>query len=208
MFEPELGREDLGVLGASSSASWASETAVAGRAARPCSLAPVLDHVIINVSDYERSRDFYARALAPLGYEVGMELFPGMGALVLDGKPWFWINEERKPVTQNVHVAFTAKDRPTVDAFHAAAVEAGGTDNGGPGDPRALPPRLLRSLRARPGRNNTRCGGVGRGPRRGHARDLVREARHGVVVRVVVVVRRVEVGVRLVSQHRAASAPG
>ncbi len=93
----------------------------------------MLDHVVINVSDYERSRDFYAQALAPLGFEVGMEIFPGTGGLVHEGKPWFWINEHRKPVTQNVHVAFTAPDRATVDAFHAAALAAGGTDNGAPG---------------------------------------------------------------------------
>ena len=93
----------------------------------------MLDHVGINVSDYDRSRDFYTRALAPLGYTLLMEPMPRIAGFGKDGKPDFWIAEPREPTTQNVHVALAAEDRATVDAFHAAAVEAGGTDNGPPG---------------------------------------------------------------------------
>jgi catechol 2,3-dioxygenase-like lactoylglutathione lyase family enzyme len=93
----------------------------------------VLDHVGINVSDYERSRDFYTRALAPFGYELLMEPAEGFAGFGRDRKPDFWISAAREPTTQNVHVALAAPDRATVDAFHAAAVEAGGTDNGPPG---------------------------------------------------------------------------
>lgn len=93
----------------------------------------MLDHVGLNVSDYGRSRDFFARALAPLGFSLLMEPAPGIGGFGRDGKPWFWISGERRPVSENVHVAFAAPDRATVDAFHAAALEAGGTDNGAPG---------------------------------------------------------------------------
>jgi catechol 2,3-dioxygenase-like lactoylglutathione lyase family enzyme len=93
----------------------------------------MLDHVGINVSDYERSRDFYARALAPLGYELLMEPVPSMGGFGRDRKPDFWLTDTREPTTTNVHIAFAAPDRATVDAFHAAALEAGGTDNGEPG---------------------------------------------------------------------------
>jgi catechol 2,3-dioxygenase-like lactoylglutathione lyase family enzyme len=93
----------------------------------------MLDHIGINVSDYDRSRDFYQRALAPLGFSLLMEPIPRTGGFGREGKPWFWISEERKPMTENVHIAFTAPDRATVDAFHAAAVGAGGTDNGAPG---------------------------------------------------------------------------
>jgi catechol 2,3-dioxygenase-like lactoylglutathione lyase family enzyme len=93
----------------------------------------MLDHIGINVSDYERSRDFYARALAPLGYQLLMEPVARTGGFGADGKPWFWITDQREPVTTNVHVAFTVGDRATVDAFHEAALEAGGTDNGPPG---------------------------------------------------------------------------
>jgi catechol 2,3-dioxygenase-like lactoylglutathione lyase family enzyme len=93
----------------------------------------VIDHLGINVSDYQRSREFYARALAPLGLSLMMEPMPGIGGFGSEGKPWFWITDQRQPTTENVHVAFTAKDRATVDAFHAVALEAGGTDNGPPG---------------------------------------------------------------------------
>jgi catechol 2,3-dioxygenase-like lactoylglutathione lyase family enzyme len=62
-----------------------------------------------------------------------MEPIPRTGGFGTDGKPWFWISGVRKPVTENVHVAFTATDRAAVDAFHAAKLGAGGTDNGAPG---------------------------------------------------------------------------
>ena len=93
----------------------------------------MLDHLGINVSDYERSRDFYAKALEPLGISLLMEPVPSFGGFGRDGMPFFWITDQREPVTMNVHVAFSAPDRATVDAFHAAALEAGGTDNGAPG---------------------------------------------------------------------------
>src|SRR5215207_3574082 len=94
---------------------------------------PMLDHIGLNVSDYDRSREFYERALAPLGFSLLMEPMPSIGGFGRDGKPWFWINDQRQPTSENVHVAFTVPDRATVDAFHAAALEAGGTDNGAPG---------------------------------------------------------------------------
>ena len=90
----------------------------------------MLDHIIIGASDLAVSRPFYEQALAPLGHEVILE-FPGMLGLGSAGKPEFWLREG--PVTQPVHVAFSAPDRPTVDAFHRAALAAGGRDNGGPG---------------------------------------------------------------------------
>jgi catechol 2,3-dioxygenase-like lactoylglutathione lyase family enzyme len=93
----------------------------------------MIDHVGLNVSDYERSRDFYAQALAPLGMALLLEPVPRTGGFGVGGKPTFWITDQREPTTENVHVAFTAPDRPTVDAFYAAALAAGGTDNGPPG---------------------------------------------------------------------------
>jgi catechol 2,3-dioxygenase-like lactoylglutathione lyase family enzyme len=90
----------------------------------------VLDHVGIGVSNLERSRGFYEGALAPLDMSVVLA-FPGAVGFGRHGKPWFWI-EAGRPVGP-MHVAFTAPDRATVDAFHAAALEAGGRDNGPPG---------------------------------------------------------------------------
>jgi catechol 2,3-dioxygenase-like lactoylglutathione lyase family enzyme len=93
----------------------------------------MLDHVGFSVSDYERSKAFYEHALAPLGIKLLMEPVPGIGGFGHDQAPYFWIGT-RDPVTQNgIHVAFAADDRETVDAFHAAALAAGGTDNGAPG---------------------------------------------------------------------------
>lgn len=93
----------------------------------------MLDHVGLNVNDYATSRRFYEQALAPLGYEVVMadDAWKGAG-FGRDGKPFFWI-VQRDPVGTGTHVAFHCTDRATVDAFHAAALAAGGADNGGPG---------------------------------------------------------------------------
>ena len=93
----------------------------------------MIDHVGVNVSDYERSRDFYAKALEPLGYSLLMEPVDGHCGFGREGKPDFWISGVREPATENVHVALAAPDRATVDAFHAAGLEAGGSDNGEPG---------------------------------------------------------------------------
>src|SRR5262245_3959209 len=94
----------------------------------------MLDHLAINVSDYERSRDFYAKALEPLGITLLMEPMGGSGGFGKDRKPFFFIHDQRQPKTEkSVHIAFAAPDRETVDAFHEAALAAGGSDNGGPG---------------------------------------------------------------------------
>jgi catechol 2,3-dioxygenase-like lactoylglutathione lyase family enzyme len=90
----------------------------------------VLDHIGIGVSDLGRSRAFYEQALKPLGISVIMDVHVAVG-FGRDRKPFFWI-AERESVAP-VHVAFLAPDRATVDAFHAAGLEAGGADNGPPG---------------------------------------------------------------------------
>jgi catechol 2,3-dioxygenase-like lactoylglutathione lyase family enzyme len=91
----------------------------------------MLDHLILGVSDYERSKAFYSAALAPLGYEVVVEvegLSCGFGSA---GKPGFFVGARER--SGPVHVAFSSPDRAGVDAFHAAAIAAGGADNGKPG---------------------------------------------------------------------------
>src|SRR5215207_8062808 len=98
-----------------------------------------LDHVGFAVADYARNKAFYEKALAPLGMVLLME-FSGasVGFRRNDGgRPSFFIEADGEPVRGRLHVAFAAVDRAQVDAFHAAAVAAGGTDNGAPG-PRPL----------------------------------------------------------------------
>ena len=93
----------------------------------------MFDHVGLNVWDYAASRAFSERALAPLGYGVVMafDQWKAVG-LGTDGKPEFWLSQ-REPVGTGTHVAFVCPDRTTVDAFHEAALDAGGLDNGAPG---------------------------------------------------------------------------
>jgi catechol 2,3-dioxygenase-like lactoylglutathione lyase family enzyme len=90
----------------------------------------VIDHVNIGVADVAASRAFYERALAPLGYAVLMDMPWGVG-LGRDGKPDLFVSD--RPPSGPLHLAFAAEDRATVDAFHAAALGAGGDENGKPG---------------------------------------------------------------------------
>jgi catechol 2,3-dioxygenase-like lactoylglutathione lyase family enzyme len=95
----------------------------------------VLDHIGLEVASCERSKIFYAAALAPLGYGVVEEIhgFCGFGP---PGKPLFWIHEhngEQSTKSGPMHVGFAAGDRAAVDAFYSAAIEAGAPDNGRPG---------------------------------------------------------------------------
>ncbi len=98
----------------------------------------MIDHIGFPVSDYARSKAFYLKALAPLGYGLIMEVkqdehageaAAGFGR---DGKPDFWIGSEGG-LNKPMHIAIAAGDRATVDAFYKAAMEAGGRDNGAPG---------------------------------------------------------------------------
>ena len=93
----------------------------------------MFDHVGLNVKDYAASRAFFEQALAPLGYRV-VTAFDEWKAVGFgpDEKPTFWI-AQREPPGTGTHVAFTSPDRATVDAFHDAALAAGGIDNGAPG---------------------------------------------------------------------------
>jgi catechol 2,3-dioxygenase-like lactoylglutathione lyase family enzyme len=97
----------------------------------------MIDHIGLAVSDLARSRAFYEAALAPLGYGVvgEIERNDAGGRVVLFGTdegPTFVIADNERPGEGN-HVAFRAGTRAQVRAFHAAALTAGGRDNGGPG---------------------------------------------------------------------------
>jgi catechol 2,3-dioxygenase-like lactoylglutathione lyase family enzyme len=98
----------------------------------------MIDHLCFAVRDIDRAKAFYLSALAPLGIGMLIEVTPeqsggeahiGFGA---NGKPFFWIGNG-KAVQGPVHIAFDAPNRATVDAFHKAALAAGGQNNGAPG---------------------------------------------------------------------------
>ena len=98
----------------------------------------MIDHIGFAISDHAAAKAFYSKALAPLGISILMEVtaeqtgdHPATG-FGKDGKPFFWIGGHTAGRSQ-VHVAFVANNRATVDAFYKAAIAAGGTDNGPPG---------------------------------------------------------------------------
>lgn len=98
----------------------------------------MIDHTGVVVSDFDKSKDFYAKALSAIGYEKLME-FPAAVTGHTDvagygeaGKADFWISRGT-PNVPPVHIAFRVKSRAIVDAFYQAARAAGGRDNGAPG---------------------------------------------------------------------------
>jgi len=90
----------------------------------------MIAHTGLHVRDYQQSKTFYQKVLAPLGYTNNMEF--GDSAGFNDGKNTdFWIGRSDSVVP--THLAFEAKSQEQVKAFHKAALAAGGKDNGGPG---------------------------------------------------------------------------
>ena len=94
----------------------------------------VIDHVALAVNDPTTSRAFYEQALEPLGYTVLMafEGMYGIGAAGPQGGPGLWLVPGQNPTA--VHLALSADSTEQVDAFYEAALAAGGTDNGAPGE--------------------------------------------------------------------------
>jgi len=100
----------------------------------------MLDHVFLTVSDTERSILFYAAALAPLGIvnrldydgKDGPPGHPDLKGFGADGRVFFWLRQGTIDA-RSAHVGFIAKGKAEVDAAYAAAMAAGGTDNGAPG---------------------------------------------------------------------------
>jgi catechol 2,3-dioxygenase-like lactoylglutathione lyase family enzyme len=91
----------------------------------------MFDHVVFGVSDYAASKAFFLKALEPLGVTVVLEGPLGL-ELSADGKSSLCLRPgEEKP--SHLHLAFTAQNRRQVEAFHRAALAAGGKDNGAPG---------------------------------------------------------------------------
>src|SRR5688572_3396545 len=101
-------------------------------------LSLMIDHVSLSVEDLERAKKFYALALAPLGMQIVGEVsaeqsgsvgFVGFG---IGRKGSFWVAHSGRQ-TPPIHICFRAPTRAAVRDFHAAALEAGAKDNGGPG---------------------------------------------------------------------------
>lgn len=98
----------------------------------------MIDHTGLVVSDFERSQAFYRQALAPIGYELLLQIPAAVtGHTDVAGfgeppKPDFWISRGT-PNQPPIHIAFRVSTRAAVDAFHRAALAAGGVDNGAPG---------------------------------------------------------------------------
>lgn len=98
----------------------------------------MIDHTGISASDFARSKAFYTKALAPIGYQLLME-FPAAVTKSVDvagfgvpPQPDFWL-AQGAPNKPPIHVAFRVDKRAQVDAFYKAAIAAGGRDNGPPG---------------------------------------------------------------------------
>jgi catechol 2,3-dioxygenase-like lactoylglutathione lyase family enzyme len=90
----------------------------------------MIDHTGVNVSDQDAARAFYSKALEPLGYRLAHEQGPFLGFADSAGLS---LGVVRRDPVGGGHVAFRCPDRAGVDAFHAAALAAGGQDNGTPG---------------------------------------------------------------------------
>ena len=100
----------------------------------------MLDHVFVSVTDVQRSIAFYERALAPLGIshildydgKDGPPGHPDLKGFGRDGRVFFWLRPGHAD-SRCAHIGFVAHSQTEVDAFHAAALAAGASDNGAPG---------------------------------------------------------------------------
>jgi catechol 2,3-dioxygenase-like lactoylglutathione lyase family enzyme len=91
----------------------------------------IIDHIGFAVTNYKRSKDFFAAALAPLGISLVTEV-EGWAGFGKAGKPDLWFGEQGE-AQRPMHLAFLAENRAQVRQFHEAALQAGGKDNGPPG---------------------------------------------------------------------------
>ena len=91
----------------------------------------MIEHVSLVCRSSKKSRRFYEAALAPLGYACDLEHGSSFGFKDHKGRHDFWVTKGK--VGAPTHLAFLARTKKEIDAFHAAALEAGGEDNGPPG---------------------------------------------------------------------------
>jgi catechol 2,3-dioxygenase-like lactoylglutathione lyase family enzyme len=110
------------------------------------------DHIGLKVKDLDAAVRFYVAALAPLGHVEGArgEGYAGLGP---QDNPGLWLYAGGKG-GPGVHVAFQARDRAAVDAFHQAGLKAGGKDNGAPGLRKDYSPTYYAAFLIDPDGNN------------------------------------------------------
>ncbi|QOY60813.1 VOC family protein [Thermophilibacter immobilis] len=94
----------------------------------------MINHLTINTLDFNRAKAFYGAALAPIGYTQAFE-HPGSVCFAdASDADSVWVSTAKQGATPTpVHIAFTAADEASVQAFYDAALKAGATDNGKPG---------------------------------------------------------------------------
>lgn len=116
----------------------------------------IINHVEFPVAEAESARRFYEAVLAPLGLTLVISIDPARTAnggarhgFGKNGYPSLWIHQE-SGAKLPIHLAFTADDRPAVDAFHAAALANGGTDNGAPGSESTIMKTITRPMSSIP----------------------------------------------------------
>jgi len=96
----------------------------------------MIDHIGVEVNDLTASKEFYTKALEPIGIALIVEYDEGVGYgsdLGKGPRPYFWLGARGRTPVSGAHVAFRVRTTEEVDAFHSAAVAAGGIDNGEPG---------------------------------------------------------------------------
>ncbi len=90
----------------------------------------MIDHVGIDIKNYEQSKVFYVEVLKTLGYDLLMD-FGKAGGFGANGKTEFWITEATN--IGKSHIAFCSDSKEKVDTFYNKAIEMGAKDNGKPG---------------------------------------------------------------------------
>jgi len=113
----------------------------------------MFDHLGLRTSRLDACVRFYEAALAPLGHTVASRDDSGAG-LGPSGAPALWITRAEARDGSSVHLAFVARDRQSVDRFHAAGLKAGGRDNGAPGTRPDYGPKYYAAFLLDPDGNN------------------------------------------------------
>ena len=116
----------------------------------------MIDHMTFRVSDIEKTKAFYSKSLAPLGYELAFDKEFGPVSVIgfaKNGKIDTWFTTDR-PVSGPTHIAWVADSEEQVNSFYEAAIKAGGKDNGKPGKREIYHPNYYGAVVFDPDGNN------------------------------------------------------